>query len=196
MKMLVGLTGKTGSGKSSAARIFEGLGAFVADCDKIARKVICDNAVKSKILENFSGAVFDEDGSVNRKKLGEVVFSDNEKLLALNSIMHGAIIDEALSLCEGSGKDICIIDGSELEASGIDNKCDRVIVVTADESVRLARIMLRDGIDKESALKRIRAQKDYSKEAIFISNNQSPDMLESEITSLFNKFCGEINDNK
>ena len=110
MKMLVGLTGKTGSGKSSAAQFFKENGAFVADCDCIAHEVIQSEAVKSKIKQEFSDSVFDTYGNVDRKKLGAVVFVDEEKLLALNSIMHGAIIDKALSMCENSGKDICIIE--------------------------------------------------------------------------------------
>ena len=194
MKMLIGLTGKTGSGKTSAAKVFENCGAFVADCDKIAHEVICEETVKEKILNEFSEAVFDTDGNVNRKKLGEIVFSDKEKLAALNTIMHGAIIEKSLYLCENSGKDICIIDGSELEASGVHEKCAHVIVITADEDVRLNRIMSRDKIDRESALKRIRAQKDFGSDAIFINNNGDSEFLKKEITNLYNYFMGEIND--
>ncbi len=196
MKMLIGLTGKTGSGKSSAAKFFEDCGAFVADCDKIAREVICKKTVKDKIMKEFSGAVFDACGNVDRKKLGEIVFSDEKKLAMLNNIMHGAIIEKSLFLCKNSGKDICIIDGSELEASGIHKKCAHVIVITANEDVRLDRIMKRDGIGRESAIKRIRAQKDYGSEAVFITNNGNIDFLKKEIINLFNIFQGEINDLK
>lgn len=193
MKMLIGLTGKTGSGKSSAAKIFEKLGAFIADCDKIAHSTLQDNTVKEKLKEAFSGRIFDENGNVDRKKLGAIVFSDSEKLKVLNSIMHSAIVDKAIIMCENSGKDICILDGSEIESSGAYKKCAYVIVITADENVRLERIMERDGIDRESALMRIQAQKDYGKEAFFINNNESTEALEKEIISLYNKFCGEIN---
>ncbi len=192
MKMLIGLTGRTGSGKTTAAQIFEKLGAFVADCDKIAHIVILEDSVKEALRKEFSDAIFESDGNVNRKKLGSIVFADKEKLASLNKIMHKAIVDKALSMCEASGKDICLIDGSELESSGADNLCDKIVVITADEDVRLKRIMARDSIDRESALMRIHAQKDYSKEAIFVSNNNSDDSLEKEITALYNKFIGDI----
>ncbi len=193
MKMLIGLTGKTGSGKSYAAEIFEREGAFIADCDKIAHLVIQDASVKGKLKAAFSCEIFDKNGNVDRKKLGSIVFSDREKLSVLNSIMHDAIVDKAIEMCINSGKDICILDGSEIESSGAYKKCAHVIVITADEDVRLSRIMKRDGIDRESALMRIRAQKDYGKEAIFINNNKSPEALEKEIISLYNQFHGEIN---
>ena len=193
MKMLIGLTGKTGSGKSSAAKIFESLGAFVADCDKIAHSTLQTDDVKNRLKEAFSDEVFDKDGNIDRKKLGAVVFSDGKKLSVLNSIMHKAIVDKAIEMCQISGKDICILDGSEIESSGAYKKCAHVIVITADEDIRLERIMKRDEIDRESALMRIRAQKDYSKEAIFVNNNGNSEMLEKEIINLYNKFYGEIN---
>ena len=192
--MLIGLTGKTGSGKSTAAAIFKKLGAFVADCDKIAHDILETANVKKALREEFTDIIFNSDGTVNRKKLGSIVFSDREKLEILNSIMHGAVSDEVLRLCEISEKDICIIDGSELEASGLYKKCRYTIVITADETTRLNRIISRDGINKESALLRIRAQKDFSKEAIFIENNNSASSLEEKITSLYKKFIGEEND--
>lgn len=193
MKMLIGLTGKTGSGKSSAAEIFEKLGAFIADCDKIAHTVLQDESVKEKLKDTFSQCIFDENGNVIRKELGAIVFSDSKKLETLNGIMHGAIVDKALDMCINSGKDICILDGSEIESSGAYKRCAYVIVITADEDIRLERIMKRDGIDRESALLRIRAQKDYGKEAIFVNNNGNTESLEKEITALYNQFYGEIN---
>ena len=137
MKMLIGLTGKTGSGKSSASRIFENLGAFVADCDKVAHEVLCDNKTKDKLCLLFSDSILDSEKNIDRKVLGQIVFSDKDKLSLLNSVMHPAIVDRCIKLCEGSKKDICIMDGSELEASGADEKCDHIVVIVADEDTRL-----------------------------------------------------------
>ena len=195
MNMLIGLTGKTGSGKSSAAKTFEKLGAYVADCDRIAHSTLQDCDVKEKLKNAFSDSIFDNSGNVDRKKLGKIVFSDKAQLKTLNSIMHKAIVDKAVEACENSGKDICILDGSELESSGADEKCAHIIVIVADEDIRLQRIMERDGIDKDSALLRIHAQKDYSKSAIFVENNADASALEKKITELYNKFNGEINAN-
>ena len=194
MKMLIGLTGRTGSGKSSAAKIFESLGAFVADCDKIAHEVLRDEIVKQKLCALFSSDILDKSGEIDRKALGSIVFSDKEKLEKLNRVVHGAIVKKCVELCENSGKDICLVDGSELESSGADKLCRHIIVITADEETRLGRIMTRDNIDRDSALRRIKAQSDYSKEAIVIDNGESEELLSKKIVSLYNQFLGEINE--
>lgn len=194
MKMLIGLTGRTGSGKSSAAKIFESLGAFVADCDKIAHEVLRDEIVKQKLCALFSSDILDKSGEIDRKALGSIVFSDKEKLEKLNRVVHGAIVKKCVELCENSGKDICLMDGSELESSGADKLCRHIIVITADEETRLGRIMTRDNIDRDSALRRIKAQSDYSKEAIVIDNGESEEVLSKKIVSLYNQFLGEINE--
>ena len=194
MKMLIGLTGRTGSGKSSAAKIFESLGAFVADCDKIAHEVLRDEIVKQKLCALFSSDILDKSGEIDRKALGSIVFSDKEKLEKLNRVVHGAIVKKCVELCENSGKDICLMDGSELESSGADKLCRHIIVITADEETRLGRIMTRDNIDRDSALRRIKAQSDYSKESIVIDNGESEEVLSKKIVSLYNQFLGEINE--
>lgn len=194
MKMLIGLTGRTGSGKSSAAKIFESLGAFVADCDKVAHEVLRDEIVKQKLCALFSSDILDKSGEIDRKALGSIVFSDKEKLEKLNRVVHGAIVKKCVELCENSGKDICLMDGSELESSGADKLCRHIIVITADEETRLGRIMTRDNIDRDSALRRIKAQSDYSKEAIVIDNGESEELLSKKIVSLYNQFLGEINE--
>ncbi len=193
MKMLIGLTGKSGSGKTTAARILTELGAFVADCDIIAHKVLEEDTVKEKLCKNFGKTIFNSDGSIDRKALGSIVFSDSEKLAVLNGIVHGAITKKAIDMCTASGKDICFIDGSELEASGVDKKCAHIVVIYADEDIRLNRITERDKISKDSALLRIKAQKDYSKKAIIIKNNGDYDKLKLALTDLYDQFLGEIN---
>ena len=176
--MLIGLTGKSGSGKSYAASLLKKWGALVIDCDKIAHEVLLSPEVTEKIRLFFGDDVF-EGGIPNRKKLGEKVFSNAEALKNLNSIMHPVIVREILSL-EEKGRP-CIIDGSELEASGIDGKCEHIIVIKADENVRLKRITERDKISKEQALLRIKAQKDYSKKAFVIENNATPLEFEKKL---------------
>ena len=184
MKKLIGLTGRTGSGKSSAAKIFEDLGVFTVDCDKIAHEVLFDSDVKKKLVDNFSEFILAANGDIDRKALGKIVFADNEKLRTLNSIVHGAILERCFSLCENSGCDICLIDGSELESSGADKKCDIMVVTVADEEVRLERIMTRDNIDRDTALLRMNSQKDYSKDAIIIENNGDEEVLRNKIAEI------------
>ena len=191
MKMLVGLTGKTGSGKSTAAEIFTRLGAFVIDCDKIAHKALFDKEVMKNLLEVFPASIY-EDGKIQRAALGKIVFSDPEKLELLNRIVHPWITDEILRLCEESISDIVIIDGSELEASGIDSKCRHIIVMESPENMRFDRIIKRDAISKEDAQRRISAQKGYSKKAIIITNDSTQNELEKKVEEVYKKLSAEL----
>lgn len=193
MKMLIGLTGRTGSGKTTAAQILTRLGAFVADCDSIGHSILSDSAIKEKLCKAFSESILDENKNIDRKALGKIVFDDKKKLTVLNFIMHTAIIKEALTLCEESKKDICFIDGSELEASGVDEKCNYIVVVSADKDARLKRILERDNLNEKAALSRINSQTDYSKKAIIIENNGNLKDFEDAVTKVYNKFLEEIN---
>ena len=155
--------------------------------------MLYDEKIKGELCSLFSSSILDDNGEISRKKLGAIVFSDKEKLNKLNSIVHGAIVKKCIELCENSGKDICLMDGSELESSGADKLCRHMIVITADEEIRLERIMVRDNIDRESAIKRIKSQSDYSKDAIIIENNEGEAALSEKIASLYNNFLREIN---
>lgn len=194
MKMLIGLTGRTGSGKSSAARIFEKLGGYVSDCDKVAHTVLKDSKIIKVLSDEFGSTILDSIGEIDRKKLGAVVFSDSEKLKFLNKAVHGAVVEKCIDECLHSGKDICFMDGSELESSGADEKCRHIIVITADEKTRLSRIMQRDNIDRETALRRMNSQKEYSKEAIFVDNSGSISELEEKLKVIYNSFSGDLNE--
>ena len=185
MKKIIGLTGKTGSGKSCAAEFFRKKGACVADCDKIAHSVLEASEVKDKLRETFSNCIFDEKGNVIRKELAKIVFSDKEKLEMLNGIVHPVITEKVLGLISESEAELGVIDGSELGVSGIDKKCDKIIVITADEAVRLKRITERDKIDEQSAQMRIRAQKDYNGEAVIVENNAGIDELEAVLEVIY-----------
>lgn len=191
MKMLIGLTGKTGSGKSTAAKTFTRLGAFVIDCDKIAHEALLDKSIIKKLLEVFPESIY-KNGEVQRHELGKIVFSSNEKLSLLNSIVHPWINNEILKRCETSPCDIVVIDGSELEASGIDKKCRHIIVTEASPSLRLERITKRDSISEDDAQRRINAQKDYSKKSIIITNDSTLEELEKKIEEVYKKISAEL----
>ena len=90
-----------------------------------------------------------------------------------------------MRLCRASECNICVMDGSELEASGADELCDAVIVIECDENIRLERIIKRDSISRESALLRMKAQKDYTKNAIRIHNNGTVEEFEAELYKVY-----------
>ena len=189
--MLIGLTGLTGSGKTSASEFFRKKGAFVIDCDALAHEVIEYKEVKEKLLQAFGENIFGTDGSVARKALGAIVFSDSKKLCALNGIIHPAIKEEIKALCKKASEEIIVIDGSELQSSGVDDLCDLIIVIEADEKLRVSRIMKRDSITEEAALLRIRAQKNYSKEAIRIENSDGIEALFEKLEAVYKRIAKE-----
>ena len=192
-KIIVGLTGLSGSGKSTAAKFFRDKGACVIDCDALAHLALCSDSVKEELKREFGSSIFDENGEVSRKALGAIVFSDSEKLKKLNGIVHPVVCSEALGIIADSGARLSVIDGSELEASGIDEKCRHIIVISARRDIRLSRIIKRDSIPAGNAQRRIDAQRPYSKKAIIVENNGGTEELYSRLSLIYNEIMGENN---
>ena len=155
--MIIGITGGTGCGKTTALAVIQELGGVVLDCDAIYHRLLQqDKALLSAIENRFPGTV--ENGTLNRKKLGNLVFSDKNALLDLDKITHTAVKNEVLRLLEPKPK-LAAIDAIALFESGLNPLCDCTIAVTAPEEVRVQRLMARDGIDEAYARQRIAAQR-------------------------------------
>lgn len=154
--MIVGITGGTGSGKTTLLKLMEQAGVLVLDCDAIYHELLNkDQSLLDTIEARFPGTVVN--GCLQRKKLGQIVFSDEKALLELNKITHSAIHNEVLRRLE-SGPAHCAIDAVALFESGMDKLCDVTVAVTAPAELRLERLMKRDGISTEYARKRMEAQ--------------------------------------
>lgn len=158
---IIGITGGTGGGKTSALRALQSLGALVIDCDALYHELLIQSAeMIGEISARFQGVV--SDGTLDRKALGRIVFSDTAALSALNAITHkfvDAEVSRRLKAWEDGGGTIAAIDAIALVESGLNERCDIVIGVTAPIEVRVGRIMERDGLSKEYAMLRINAQK-------------------------------------
>lgn len=156
---VIGLTGGSGSGKSTVAQIFAEHGAAIIDADKISHEITdSDATVLAKIRQEFSEEVF-ENGILCRKKLGKIVFSDKEALKKLNAILHPAIAEKILAIVKKSTSDIVIIDAPLLfSVKELVDICDEIIAVCAPDDVRIDRISARDDITKEEAKERIASQ--------------------------------------
>ena len=155
--MIIGITGGTGCGKTTLLKEIEARGGLVLDCDAIYHALLrTDKQMLSDIETRFPGTV--TQGQLDRKKLGAIVFSDENALLDLNKITHGAVKQEVLRRLS-QWKGLAAIDAIGLFEGGLAELCDMTVAVTAPEEVRVTRLMARDGISREYALARIRAQK-------------------------------------
>jgi len=154
--MIIGITGGTGCGKTTLLNLIRQQGGIVMDCDAIYHELLkTDTAMLSAIDVRFPGTV--ENGALNRKKLGAIVFSDEQALLDLNRITHSAVKQEVLRRLEGKPA-LAAIDAIGLFEGGLAQLCHVTVAVTAPVELRVTRLMARDGISEEYARKRIAAQ--------------------------------------
>lgn len=155
--MIIGITGGSGSGKTTLLNLIRSSGGLILDCDAIYHELLLsDREMLAAIDTRFPGTV--ENGILDRKKLGAVVFSDENALLDLNAITHGAVKQEVLRRLE-SASSLAAIDAIGLFEGGLAEICDVTVAVTAPEEHRIRRLMERDGISEAYARSRIAAQK-------------------------------------
>jgi len=159
----VGLTGSIAVGKSFVLEVFRELGCFVLDADKVARDVVEPGTDGLRqIVEAFGESILLADGSLDRTRLGSIVFSDHEKRLLLNSIVHPLVFeaqDRWLQTRESEDPDgIAIVDAALMIESGGYKRFDQLIVVWCEPDLQLKRLMSRDGLSKADAEKRIASQ--------------------------------------
>lgn len=186
-----GLTGKSGSGKTTVARLLHEKGFYVVDGDILARKATEKGSPVLKKLADFFGEdILLPDGTLDRRKTAERAFSTPGNTKKLNEITHGEI-DRLLSLeiekAKKEGFENCLFDAAAILESPSKERCDKIIVVTAPLEIRLKRILSRDGITEEEALRRINAQKDdeyYFAAADILIKNYPPFSLDDELSKI------------
>ncbi|MCL2663267.1 MAG: dephospho-CoA kinase [Oscillospiraceae bacterium] len=173
---IIGITGGTGAGKTSAIEALQAFGAMVLDCDEVYHELLISNIEMVKEIEaNFANVT--EDGKINRLKLGEIVWNDADALQKLNAITHKFVndeIDRRINVFQKQGASIAAIDAIALIESGQGKRCDTIVGITAPQESRIQRIMKRDNISKEIAQARINAQKPesfYKENCDFILEN-------------------------
>ncbi len=161
---VAGLTGQTGSGKSTVADIFRAHGVCVIDCDRLARETVEPGSpVLGELARLFGGDLILSDGSLDRRKLAERAFASEEKTKILNSVTHPAITAlarERVAEAEKNGYKIAMLDAPVLFASELLCDCRTVICVCAPKNQRMARLMSRDGMTLGEIERRMSAQPD------------------------------------
>ena len=190
----IGLTGGIGTGKSTASKILEKLGAYIFDADKEAKKVLLTNeTIKSELISEFGTDIMTGDGNVDNNKLARVAFQDQDHQLTLNTIVHPYVfkeIDKNFDReLDGGKHDIFVVDAALIYESGADTHMDYVIVITALIKTRMERALARETLSGEEILKRMDSQ--WSEEekialADFVIHNDGPEKeLIKNITDIY-----------
>ncbi|WP_456393027.1 dephospho-CoA kinase [Persephonella sp.] len=189
----VGLTGSIGTGKSTVARLLEREGAYVIDADRIVHDLLNRQDIREKIRSLF-GDVFREDGSVDRKKLAKIVFSDETKKKQLESIIHPEVFKEIEKFFSSIRKKdpdaVAVAEVPLMIETGSYKNYDVVVVVYAPFELQLKRL-LEKGMDRDEAIRRIKSQmspEEKVKYADFvIDNTGSLESLEKQVKKLYRK---------
>ncbi|NLG82511.1 MAG: dephospho-CoA kinase [Bacilli bacterium] len=197
--MIIGLTGGIATGKSTISNLFKEKGIPVIDNDKIAHDLIKrGQPAYNEIITIFGCDILNEDGEINRKKLGEIVFNNEEKRLILNKIVHPLVKDvvkQEIRKYQQAGYNTIVIDVPLLFESGFDDLCDMTLVVYAHPLVQLERLVKRDRLSNEEAEKRIKAQMSLEEKVLradYIINNS--DTIDETIKQ-FNQLLEKIKEN-
>lgn len=189
----IGLTGGIASGKSTVADMFASLGAEIIDTDQIAREVVAPGTpALAAITRHFGPDVIAPDGTLDRRRMREIVFADEDERRALEGLLHPKIRERALERAAASQAPYVIIAVPLLFESGFNRIVDRTLVVDCPESLQLERLTARDGIDLEEARAMLNAQMDRHERCAradhVIDNSGSLEATRKHATELHHDF--------
>ncbi|MDO4562618.1 MAG: dephospho-CoA kinase [Clostridia bacterium] len=188
-KLILGVTGGSGSGKSQVCSLFSSMGAQIVDADAIAHSITDRDDVHGELRVEFGSGIFNPDGTLNRRALGKIVFSDEKELHILNMITHYRIREAIETAVRESCSNFVVIDAALLVEAKLDTLCTFVIAVVSPRAMRLQRIMERDHIPYDDALARINSQKhdcEYAAQSDFvIINNGGVEELNRRVIEIF-----------
>ncbi len=189
-KRVVGLTGGIATGKSLVSSMFERLGAYVIDADRVAREVVEKGSpVLKEIERHFGREVILPDGSLNRKRLREIIIADKGKRELLNSITHPAIIERENKLVESADSRLIIVDAALLIESGSYKRFKEIILVYAPFEIQVERLMKRDKMSRDEAVRFIKTQMDIDEKKKYatyiIDNSNGIDYTKKQVEKLY-----------
>lgn len=194
--MLIGLTGQIGAGKSTVAEILAGHGVKIVDADLIGRKVVeASGEMFGQLIAAFGSDILSTDGSIDRSKLAELAFHDDQSKAKLNKLVHPRLLSALHEQVKAfdPANNLVIIDAALLLDWGLDAKVDEVWVVEADEIQRLSRLIER-GFTESDALARqktqLSAEQFRAKATRLITNNGSRSELETAISEIITQISG------
>lgn len=179
MTLIIGLTGSIASGKSTVSLMFDDLNIPVIDADKISREVVYPGEkAYEKVVHAFGENILRDDKTLDREKLGSIIFADEEKRKQLNSIVHPAVREKMIEQRDAyvkAGETLVVLDIPLLFESKLTHFVDKIVVVYVDKEVQLHRLMKRNGYTEEEANQRINSQITVKEKAVkadaIINNN-------------------------
>ena len=192
--ILAGLTGGIASGKTVVSECFKRLGAYLIDADELARQAIAPGTDAWKaIRDTFGSEILQSNQTVDRQKLGQIVFNDPEKLKILNAIVHPRVFIEEERLrkdiTKRDPKAVIIFDAALLIETGFHKSVNKVIVVTVDRQTQIKRLIERDGLSEPEAEKRIAAQSSSSQKKRYadytINGSQPLEVIERRAAEIY-----------
>lgn len=189
---LYGLTGGIASGKSTVARELRALGATVVDADAVAREVVQPGMPAANDIQKRWPHVFADDGTLDRKALGELVFDDIDALTELEAMIHPRIADRSaglLSEARERGEPIAFYEAALIVERNLDEAFDGLVVVSLPEAQQVQRLMARDALDEKAARQRLNAQlsleKKLERATDIIDNAGSEDDTRAQVQALW-----------
>ena len=196
--LVLGLTGNIGCGKSSVSTIFMENNIKVVDADIVARQIFDDKNLLNEVFSTFGESIKNQDGCLNRRALGNIVFNDDEKLILLNNLTHPKIKQKILSKVEeykNQGEKIVVIDAALLIEDDYIPYIQKLILITCRKEIQINRIIARDNCTKEEAISRINSQMSQEEKVKFadyiIDNSNSFEELQKKVLELISVLQGE-----
>ena len=191
MPRIIGLTGGIASGKSLVSQTLKRLGMTVIDADDISHEILAgDTAIKQEVTRIFGKEVLNEEGDIDRGKIGNIVFSRKPELRKdLEKILHPPIREEMWKRARESGSNDVVLDIPLLIETGAHERVDLVVVVYATRELQIQRLMARDGMSRQEAMRRIDTQlpleEKVSSAHYIINNTGSEEETEEQITRFY-----------
>lgn len=201
MDMIIGVTGGIGSGKTTTASFFQDLGIETINADEVCRTIVQDNSkVFNQIVEHFGDKILTNNNELNRAKLREIIFSNNNERVWIENLLHPIVNKEMLQTAKNLSAPYCIIDSPLIIESNFHLLVDKLIVIDCNEDKQIERIMKRNNFSKKEVQKIIDAQLTRDKRLQYadfvITNNDSLANLKSRVEIMHHKLLKEIKENQ